>query len=78
MDRDLVEALANYLRSNGEGSLVSITSHLPQYRDLAMDHDTLGWDNFLEARVAKKLFILMNESLAASGSHMRLLTWAKH
>ena len=57
--------------------MLSITAHLSQYHDFAMYHDTLGWDNFLEARVARKLFFIMNESLCTSGSYMRLLKWAK-
>ena len=57
--------------------MLSIAAHLPHLRKFAMDHDTLGWDNFLQGRVARKLFLLVKESLCAAGSRMRLQTWSK-
>ena len=77
MDECLVRCIGKYLRSQGEGSMLSIAALYLQYRDFAMDHDTLGWDNFLEGHVSKKLFEIMHESLCASQSYMRIRTWAK-
>ena len=51
---------------------------MQQYHEFAMDHDTLEWDNFLEARVSRKLFLIVNDSLCVARSYMRLLTWAKN
>jgi hypothetical protein len=45
VDSALVDAIGKYPRSNGEGSVISITAHLPQYHGFTMDHNTLGWDN---------------------------------
>jgi hypothetical protein len=78
MDEALVCCIGKYLRSRGEGSMLSITALHPQYHAFAMEHDTLGWDNFLEGRVSGKLFQIMHESLCAAQSFMRIRTWAKH
>lgn len=77
MDEDIISAFRHYLRSYGEGSMVQLLSGRAEFLAYAMDHDTLGWDNFLEGRVATSLIRLQTGFLHRAGSRMQIRTWAK-
>jgi hypothetical protein len=49
----------------------------PELAAFAMDHDTLGWDNFLEGRVSRKLIALQTEYICQAQSSWRPQTWCK-
>ena len=77
MDSDLVACISRYLDSRGEGSMLELTSGHDSLSGFAMDHDTLGWDNFLEGRVSRKLVELQVEYISQAQSRWRPQTWCK-
>jgi hypothetical protein len=74
----LVLCLETYLATAGEGSMMEIAKPFPMLTHWAAEHDTLGWDNFLEGRISGKLFHLQHEHLSNSGSRLHIQSWASN
>jgi hypothetical protein len=77
MDSYLVSCISQYLDSRGKGSMIDLSSSDPSLSGFAMDHDTLGCDNFLEGRVSKKLVALQVGYISRVQSRWRPQTWCK-
>jgi hypothetical protein len=75
-DQDMVHCLSSYLRSRGEGSMVEISRPFAHLHSWALEHDTLGWDNFLEGRIGRTLIDIQADCLSDSVSRMHIATWA--
>lgn len=75
-DVHLVECLEQYFLQHGEGSMLEIARPYPHLLEWSKQHDILGWDNFLEGRVAKTLFSLQHNSLIKKKSRMHIKTWS--
>jgi hypothetical protein len=75
-DLPLIECLEEYLLLHGEGSMLEIASPYPHLQEWAKEHDTLGWDNFLEGRIGSSLFTLQRKSLREHHSRLHIKTWA--
>jgi hypothetical protein len=72
----MTACISAYLKSSGEGSMAEIAQPFPHLRKWAFEHDTLGWDNFLEGRIGKTLIDIQEAQLGVSDSKMHILTWA--
>ena len=57
--------------------MVKLLAAHKEFLPFAMDHDTFGWDNFLEGRVAVKLIHLQAGFLHRAGIYMRIRPWVK-
>jgi hypothetical protein len=75
-DGSMTACISAYLKSSGEGSMAEIAQPFPHLRKWAFEHDTLGWDNFLEGRIGKTLIDIQEAQLGVSDSKMHILTWA--
>lgn len=73
----LISCLETYLSSIGEGSMIETAKPYPHLEEWAIEHDILGWDNFLEGRISKKLFHLQQRHLVKLGSRIHIHTWAR-
>jgi hypothetical protein len=71
----LVECIEQYLFSYGEGLMVDIATPHLHLQEWAMEHDVLGWDNFLEGRIGTKLFELQQASLQRNQTRLHIKTW---
>jgi hypothetical protein len=69
MDVNLAACISRYLDSRGEGSMLELASE-----DASL---TLGWDNFLEGRISKKLIALQVEYISRAQSRWCPQTWCK-
>ena len=78
MDFDLVAMIQAYLCTSGDGSMLELASGYPSLSDFAMDHDTLGWDNFLGGRISRKLVSLQTAYLCQAQSTLRPQMWCKN
>ena len=54
-DSELILLIKDYLLARGDRTLLSFCGPNSIYRQLALLHDHLGYDNFLEGRI-RKLF----------------------
>ena len=75
-DPDVVSCISVYFTQLGEGSMTEIARPFPSLKQWATQHDTLGWDNFLEGRIGSELVKLQRVSLADNDSRLHINTWA--
>jgi hypothetical protein len=71
-DPDLVECLEQYMLSNGERLMGEIIRHFPKLRQFALQHDILGWDNFMEGLICRELFSLQADYLHHTGPRLTI------
>ena len=70
-------AILEYLLSRGSKKMTALLQDHEEYTEFAREHDSLGWDNFLEGRITSSLFTIQRDSLMKSESYMRLSTWSR-
>jgi hypothetical protein len=75
-DSELAKLLQLYLSTRGEGSMTSLTKGKKHLASWAQEHDTLGWDNFLEGRICASFFDLQQRFLGRIQSKRKIKTWA--
>jgi hypothetical protein len=54
-DKQLILGFLEYLLAHGTATLSDILPSTSPWQEYAKDHDLLGWDNFLEGRMALSL-----------------------
>ena len=75
-DVDLIDCLDVYLAMHGEGSMMEIAKPFPHVTQWAIEHDTLGWDNFMEGRIGTRLFLLQQTTMKQHGTRLHIREWA--
>jgi hypothetical protein len=75
-DINLIDCLEVYLTAHGEGSMIEIARPFPHLAQWTVEHDSLGWDNFLEGRIGNRLFGLQQMALKRHGSRLHISSWA--
>ena len=75
MDDDLAEALLDYLLARGNIPLSKLVTDSPQLWEYAAEHDSLGWQNFIEGRISTTLFSLQQDWLHEADSKLSIKTW---
>ena len=77
MELTLREAIGEYLLYRGKKDLSTILEHEDEeFLSYASEHDSLGWQNFLEGRVSTTLFVIQEEWLREIGSSRSIINWS--
>ena len=75
-DDDLTELIKAYLCSQGETTLADLLHKASPYTAFIADQGKLGWDSFIEGRVAKSLLGIHLKQLSTIGFWLKNSTWA--
>ena len=67
--------IIGYLRGRGEVELQSILNLPVRFLELAMEQDTIGWDNFTEGKISCVFRKLQHEYLVSIDSRKTALQW---
>jgi hypothetical protein len=76
VDIDVVECMEEYFKHQGEMEMREIAAPYEKLHEWAIEHDILGWDNFLEGRIGNVLLSMQQARLNAIGSRTHISTWA--
>jgi hypothetical protein len=76
MNESLILGILDYLLGRGTQQLRALLQHNPSLAHYATDHDHLGWQNFLEGRIASSLLALQERYLKEAGSRLRIQSWS--
>mmetsp|Transcript_1592 Transcript_1592/g.2557 ORF Transcript_1592/g.2557 Transcript_1592/m.2557 type:complete len:137 (-) Transcript_1592:123-533(-) len=69
-------AIEEYLLGHGELDMCDIIDGQPVYIEFAEIHDILGWDNFVEGRISKRLVHLQAQYLSTIQTFVQPSSWA--
>jgi len=72
----LISAIISYVSNRGETSFTTIASSSPTLRTLANDQDVIGWDNFMEGRIAITLGVFQEAYYKSNESRSSSLKWS--
>lgn len=76
MDEHLILGFLDYLQARGRVPLSRLLRQYPEYQLYARDHDHLGWQNFMEGRIASTLLPLQEASLRQCESMQTAESWS--
>jgi hypothetical protein len=68
--------IEEYLLGHGELDMFDVIDGNPEHIEFAEIHDTLGWDNFVEGRISKRLVHLQAQYLSTIHTFVQPSTWA--
>ena len=74
---DIHQAVHTYLHHRGHTSMKNICSGLHHLSQFAQETDFLGWRNFMEAKVSKRLFAIQEEWLRELDSNRTIESWTR-
>ena len=76
VDPILVDMVEEYLRGQGSSTMVEgLSLHQEDYVRLAMETDRLGWDSFVEGRIASRWIEIMKPVLAGERKYLTPKRW---
>ena len=77
MSESLSRVIATYIRGRREISFAEIPGLPGEWRQLAVDQDVIGWDNFMEGKLSNELRNVVRLKMLTLESYVTAEDWTK-